>query len=109
MITETTQQLYLQLGIAGATLLILLICIVLIFKRLKDLNGSTTIEKLCSKIDDLVTINNKVLLSNDKDQKETLRLLKNLLETTTDTQKRVVRIDDRTYRCLGAQNERKEK
>ncbi|WP_061306772.1 hypothetical protein [Clostridium botulinum] len=109
MVTETTQQLYLQLGIAGATLLILLICIVLIFKRLKDLNGSTTIEKLCSKIDDLVTINNKVLLSNDKDQKETLRLLKNLLETTTDTQKRVVKIDDRTYRCLGTQIERKEK
>jgi hypothetical protein len=108
MVTEATQQLYLQLGIAGATLLILLICIVLIFKRLKDLSGSNTIEKLCSKIDDLVTINNKVLLSNDKDQKETLRLLQNLLESITDTQKRVVRIDDRTYRCLGSQNIREE-
>lgn len=107
-VESTTANLYLQLGIAGATLLILLIFVVMLFRTINKLNGSSTVEKLCSKIDDLVEINNKVLLSNDKDQKETLRLLQSILEATYDTQKRVVRIDDRTYSCLGNPNKGKE-
>lgn len=108
-VESTTANLYLQLGIAGATLLILLIFVIMLFRTINKLNGSSTVEKLCEKIDDLVEINNKVLLSNDKDQKETLRLLKSILEATHDTQKRVVRIDDRTYSCLGSPRGKEDK
>lgn len=118
-IQETTANLYLQLGIAGATLLILLVIILLLFKFMTDFKSSkkqadgSRIDKLCDKIDALITSNaehtqklNEVLLTNDKDQKETLKLLEMILSPVLDMQRRVVRIDDRTYRCLG--NEKRE-
>jgi hypothetical protein len=43
---------------------------------------------------------NEVLLSNDKDQKMTLKLLDRILNCVEDMQRRVSRIDDRTFGCL---------
>lgn len=120
-IQETTANLYLQLGIAGATLLILLVFIMLLFRFMSDFKSSkkqedsSRIDKLCDKIDALITSNaehtqklNEVLLTNDKDQKETLKLLDMILSPVLDIQRRVVRIDDRTYRCLGNSNKEEE-
>jgi len=117
-VPEITSNLYLQLGIAGATLLILLVFIVLLFRLMGKINTADSnnqgskIEKLCDKIDALITSNaeytqklNEVLLSNDKDQKSTIKLLDKVQEILLDMQRRVVRIDDRTYQCLG--NEKK--
>jgi hypothetical protein len=112
-VQETTANLYLQLGIAGATLLILLVFIILLFKFIGDNKKSKTgnetnrIDKLCDKIDALISSNaehteklNEVLLTNDKDQKTTIGLLDKILDCVLDTQRRVVRVDDRTYSCL---------
>lgn len=120
-VNETTTNLYLQLGIAGATLFILLVFTILLFrfvsenKRNKALDSGSKIDKLCDKIDLLITSNadyskelNRVLLSNDKDQKETLNILNNILEAVLDSQRRIVRVDDRTYKCLGNPKEGKE-
>lgn len=120
-VNQTTSNLYLQLGIAGATLLILLVVIILLFKFMSDVkkgkaaDGSSKIDKLCDKIDLLITSNseytqqlNKVLVSNDKDQKETLKFLDTILASVLDTQRRVVRIDDRTFSCLGKEEYKKE-
>jgi hypothetical protein len=117
-ISDKTTELYLQLGIAGAALLILLVCIILLFKFMSDSKKSkntsdeSRIDKLCDKIDALISSNaehteklNEVLLSNDKDQKTTIDHLKQLLVVAIDTQKRVVRIDDRTYACLSKPKE----
>jgi hypothetical protein len=129
-VSDGIANLYIQLGVAGGTLLILLISIVLQYKynnktssslqavinqaqQTQTESNSNKIEKLCDKIDGLITSNanytqklNEVLLSNDKDQKVTISLLDKILTTATDTQKRVIRIDDRTYGCLG--NHKKE-
>ena len=43
---------------------------------------------------------------NDSDQAETLRMLNQIHDISNDIRKKVVRIDDRTYKCLG--NPRKE-
>lgn len=120
-INDNISNLYLQLGLAGAALLILLIFIILLFRLVSkiniDENGSQNnkIEKLCDKIDGLISSNaeytqklNEVIINNDKDQKETLNLLDRLLELSIDTQRRVVRIDDRTFKCLGAAKEEEE-
>lgn len=111
--------LYLQLGIAGATLFILLIFVVMLFKMIgkisnnENLSQNTRIDKLCDKIDTLVTSYsentqqlNKVLLSNDKDQKQTINKLDTILEIAVENQRRISRIDDRTYSCL--RNSKKE-
>lgn len=113
-VPETTANLYLQLGIAGATLLILLVFVVLLFSLFKKINTNENthqnnrIEKLCDKIDSLVTSYaentqklNEVLLTNDKDQKETINLLKSINELVIENHRRISRIDDRTYNCLG--------
>ncbi|GIM29833.1 hypothetical protein CPJCM30710_24990 [Clostridium polyendosporum] len=106
--------LYLQLGIAGATLAILLVFVILLFKfisenkRNKTNSDTSRIDKLCDKIDALISSNaehtqklNEVLLANDKDQKTTIGLLDKILAVALDTQRRVLRIDDRTFTCLG--------
>lgn len=113
-VSDAVATLYLQLGIAGATLLILLVFIILLFRFVTKDNRR--VDKLCDKIDLLVTsyaentkMLNEVLVSNDKDQETTIRLLESLNAVALDTQKRVVRIDDRTYKCLGNPNERNER
>ena len=113
MVSDNVANGYLQLGVAGATLLILLVFVILLFRLITKINQSgdgtqiNKMDKLCDKIDDLITSNakhteklNEVLLCNDKDQKETLKLLGTILDINMDMQKRVVRIDDRTYACL---------
>lgn len=113
-IDSTTANLYIQLGIAGATLLILLVFVILLFKFMSDNKKSksnsdgTRIDKLCDKIDALITSNadhtqklNEVLLSNDKDQQVLIRSLNKVESSLEEILKKVVRIDDRTYSCLG--------
>lgn len=120
-VNQTTSNSYLQLGIAGATLLILLVVIVLLFKfmseykKLNSKEDGSKIDRLIDKIDQLITSNasytkelNAVLLSNDKDLKETLKLLDTILSVVLDVQRRVVRIDDRTFACLGKEEYKKE-
>ena len=108
---------YIQLGVSGATLVILLVFVIGLFRFMSMMKATdsssqnlqyTKLDKLCDKIDLLITSNsehteklNQVLLCNDKDQKETIKLLKTILEIILDVQKRVVRIDDRTFSCLG--------
>ena len=90
---------WLQLGIAGAALLIVLVTIVLIFNQ-----QSKNITQLCEKIDQLVTnfvatntTLSEVIISNDKDQKEVIRTLNELHEDIRDMRNRVVRIDARLF------------
>lgn len=104
---------FLQLGLGGAALLIVVIFMILEF-RSKD-KGNGVVEKLCTKIDNLITSNaeytqelNKVLLSNDKDQKETLKILANIQTITIDIQRRISRVDDRTFYCLGSKDIKEE-
>jgi hypothetical protein len=108
---------YIQLGVSGATLVILLVFVICLFRfmsMMKNVDNNSQnlqyskLDKLCDKIDLLITSNsehttklNEVLLTNDKDQKETIKLLKTILEVILDTQKRIVRVDDRTFKCLG--------
>lgn len=101
-VTVVNQDLWLQLGVAGAVLLILLVTILLIFKQ-----QGTSIDKLCTKIDELVTNLsdsnlklNEVIVTNDKDQKETLRQLEKVHKDITDIHKRIVRIDTRLFEAL---------
>lgn len=127
---------YVNLGIGGATLFILLVVAILLLKfvanmqknnatqmqqmlnvvkqSLKDIqkqeanNDNNKLDKLCDKIDELVTATSdntkeliKNLLSNDKDQKALTNKIDMLLEIAIDNQRRLSRIDDRTYQCLG--------
>jgi hypothetical protein len=105
-VSDTVATLYLQLGIAGATLLILLVFIILLFRFVTKDNKR--VDKLCDKIDLLVSsysentkMLNEVLVCNDKDQKSIVKLLTDINVSVLDTQRRIVRIDDRTYHCLG--------
>lgn len=101
---------WLNLGIPGAALLIVLIVIVLIFNQ-----QSKSVNKLCEKIDVLVTsfsdnsveLNN-VLINNDRDQKELIRQLDGMQDELKDIHKRIVRIDVRLYdqmKKLGGKDE----
>lgn len=90
---------WLDLGAVGAVLLIVLIIIILMFKQ-----QSNSVDKLCTKIDALVTsfsntnqTLSNVIISNDKDQKEVLRKLDDMSNLMTDMHKRIVRIDVRLY------------
>lgn len=92
---------YTQLGIAGATLFLVLIFITLLFKFMNKDNDR--VSKLCDKIDSLITSYhnermelNKVLLCNDKDQKETLKLLDTILRALLSMDSKVSKIDERT-------------
>ena len=112
---------FIQLGISGAALVVLLICIILLFrfltenKRSKNANDINRIDKLCDKIDALITSNaehtsrlNEVLMANDKDQKVLIRTLDKVQTSLEEILKKVVRIDDRTYGCLGNINKKEE-
>lgn len=90
-----TPEAWLELGIAGAALFIILTVVVLMF-RLQARN----VDKLCNKIDEIVTSFsennlklNEVILTNDKDQKETLRMLGSISRSINDMYKRVIEMD----------------
>lgn len=94
-----TSEAWLNLGISGAALFIVLITIISMFKQ-----QSKSVDKLCVKIDELVTSYsdnnlklNEVIISNDKDQKEVLRKLDDINDVVQDMHKRVVRVDTRLY------------
>lgn len=90
---------WLNLGLPGAALFIVLIIIVLMFRQ-----QGKSIDKLCEKLDNVthafsesnITLR-EVIIRNDKDQKELLRCVNSLTELTQDTHKRVVRLDTRLY------------
>lgn len=90
---------WLNLGIPGAALFIVLVIVVFMFKQ-----QSKSVDKLCAKIDELVTSFannnlklNEVMISNDKDQKEILRKLDDICNMSADTLRRVSRIDARIH------------
>lgn len=90
---------WLNLGVAGAALFIVLVLVLSMFRQQAKSMG-----KLCTKIDYLVTSFsdnniklNEVIIANDKDQKEVLRKLDDLSTTLADMHKRIVRVDVRLY------------
>lgn len=94
-----TPEAWLNLGIPGAALFIVLVIVISMFKQ-----QNKSVDKLCIKIDELVTSFsdnnlklNEVIISNDKDQKEVLRKLDDMNEIINDMHKRIVRIDTRLY------------
>lgn len=94
-----TPDAWLNLGIPGAALFIVLVIVVSMFKQ-----QNKSVDKLCVKIDELVTSFsdnnlklNEVIISNDRDQKEVLRKLDDMHDLMTDMHKRIVRIDTRLY------------
>ena len=94
-----TPDAWLNLGIPGAALFIVLVIVISMFKQ-----QNKSVDKLCVKIDELVTSFsnnnlklNEVIISNDKDQKEVLRKLDDMNDTMNDMYKRIVRIDTRLY------------
>ncbi len=94
-----TPEAWLNLGIPGAALFIVLVIVISMFKQ-----QSKSVDKLCIKIDELVTSFsdnnlklNEVIISNDKDQKEVLRKLDDMNDAMNDMHKRIIRIDTRLY------------
>lgn len=113
--------LWLQLGIAGATLLILYVFIQKLFSLFEKYSNTlsksnlkedeaqdSAIVRLIEKIDTLIQSYsayqiklNEVLIKSENENKSTTEVLNRVLDSLLDTQRRVVRIDDRTYKCLG--------
>lgn len=94
-----TPEAWLNLGIPGAALFIVLVIVISMFKQ-----QNKNVDKLCVKIDELVTSFsdnnmklNEVIISNDRDQEEVLRKLDDICGVMNDMHKRVVRIDVRLY------------
>ena len=94
-----TPEAWLNLGIPGAALFIVLVIVISMFKQQNE-----SVDKLCTKIDALVTSFsdnnlklNEVIISNDKDQKEVLRKLDDMNGVMNDMHKRIVRVDTRLY------------
>ena len=94
-----TPEAWLNLGIPGAALFIVLVIVISMFKQ-----QNKSVDKLCIKIDELVTSFsdnnlklNEVIISNDKDQKEVLRKLDDMNDAMNDMHKRIIRIDTRLY------------
>ena len=99
MIEGITPEAWLNLGIPGAALFIVLVIVISMFKQ-----QNKSVDKLCIKIDELVTSFsdnnlklNEVIISNDKDQKEVFRKLDDMNDLMNDMHKRIVRIDTRLY------------
>lgn len=94
-----TPEAWLNLGIPGAALFIVLVIVISMFKQQNE-----SVDKLCTKIDALVTSFsdnnlklNEVIISNDKDQKEVLRKLDDMNGIMNDMHKRIIRVDTRLY------------
>jgi len=94
-----TPEAWLNLGIPGAALFIVLVTVFFMFNE-----QSKSVDKLCTKIDELVSSFsdnnlklNEVIISNDKDQKEVLRKLDDMCTVMNDLHKRLIRVDARLY------------
>lgn len=88
---------WLALGIPGAALLIVAIVIVLIFTQ-----QAKSMDRLCCKIDELVTSFaasnlklNEILIINDRDQKQVLSEIGGMRATLNDVHERIYDIDAR--------------
>ena len=102
-----TPDAWLNLGIPGAALFIILVIVIFVFKQ-----QNKNVDKLCSKIDELVTSFsdnnlklNEVIISSDRDQKEVIRKLDDMSNVLSDMHKRLVRIDARLYDKTGLHDE----
>ena len=102
-----TPEAWLNLGIPGAALFIVLVIVISMFKQ-----QNKSVDKLCTKIDALVTSfsdNNlkldEVIISNDKDQKEVLRKLDDMSVIMNDMHKRLIRVDTRLYNTANVEEE----
>jgi hypothetical protein len=108
MVSPELSSLYLQLGVAGATLLILLVTIAYLFKFMGNYSKNNRkveenkIEKLCDKIDNLISIiaeDRKVQaetrIANDKDQKSMIEIMANISMITNVIYEKVIKIDTR--------------
>ena len=98
-ISSISQDGWLNLGIPGAALFIVLTVVMLMFNQ-----QNKSVSKLCEKIDSLVSSFsensnklNEVIITNDKDQKELIRMLGDVHSEITNMYSRVVRIDSRIY------------
>ncbi|SHI74769.1 hypothetical protein SAMN02745975_00518 [Geosporobacter subterraneus DSM 17957] len=98
---------YLSLGIVGGAMLFVLIITVvalIIFGMQMKSVFTTIADKLEGVGASLQEFTKALILNtskNDSDQAETLRMLNQINDTANDIRKKVVRIDDRTYACLG--------
>ena len=98
---------YLSLGIVGGAMLFVLIVTVvaLIIFGMQMKSVFTTIADKLENVGASLQKFTEVLILNttksDSDQAETLRMLNQINNTSNDIRKKVVRIDDRTYACLG--------
>ena len=111
----------LKLGVTGAVIFLLIYFGDKFFKYLEtrsksEGNSGSKFDRLCDKIDKLITSNHdlsesivKSTLQANNDNETIYKTLSLILESSLDTQRRVVRVDDRTFKCLGNPEERKEK
>lgn len=90
---------WLNLGLPGAALFIVLTIIVLMFRQ-----QGKSIDKLCEKLDGVTNAFSEsnltlreVIISNDRDQKELLRNINTLSELVQNMHSRVVCLDTRLY------------
>lgn len=101
--------LYLQLGVAGATLLILSTTIAYLFKFMGNFSESkkkgemNQIDRLCDKIDNLINIiaEDRIIqaetrIANEKDQKAMIDIIDNILKMTSIIYEKVIKIDIKT-------------
>lgn len=86
---------WLNLGVPGAALFIIAIVIILLFRQ-----QSKSIDKLCTKLDDIVSsfaVNNlklnEVIICNDKDQRQILIELGRMNAALQDIQRRLIKED----------------
>lgn len=103
------QKTMVDLGVAGAALLILYQVAKMFFKYMESRGkgDSKGIDRLCAKLDNLVDSNSaviqkmsEVMLSNGKDQQQLLRILEGQQMILSDIQQKVTKIDVRTQSCL---------
>lgn len=98
--------LYLQLGVAGATLLILFTTIAYLFKFMNNVSETKKKEEedqikvLCNKIDQLIgiiaedrKIQAETRIANEKDQKTMVNLISDILKMTSIIYEKVMKID----------------
>lgn len=90
---------WLQLGVAGAGMFIVLVVVWLVFS-----NQAKTVDRLCNKIDLLINESirdreelTKVLVSNDRDQRQIKSRLDSLFKYVTDIHGCITKIDTRLY------------
>lgn len=118
MVGAGDTNLWLQLGVAGATLLILFVTIGYVFRFVGNVQKDSTkaednkVDKLCDKIDNLVNViaddrktQAETRVANDKDQKVLIDLMGKILTTTQDTHTMVAKIDIQTGACLGGRKQ----